>query len=160
VTAEMLTQPGHLFAPPVAVRSGPGVQLSWMLKTAPVTARLEILDSVGTVLRTFVTDTTRPDSTRGRGEGGGAGGGRFGGQVFLPKAAGLQRLTWDLRTEGIATFPGMILWGAGTAGPAVPPGRYTARLVADGLTLTTPVTVRRNPLLTDVSDADLRAQYA
>jgi hypothetical protein len=54
----------------------------------------------------------------------------------------------------------MILWGAGTAGPAVPPGRYTARLVADGLTLTAPITVRRNPWFTDVSDADLRAQYA
>jgi hypothetical protein len=54
----------------------------------------------------------------------------------------------------------MILWGAGTQGPAVPPGRYTARLVADGLTLTAPISVKRNPLLTDVSDADLRAQYA
>jgi hypothetical protein len=54
----------------------------------------------------------------------------------------------------------MILWGAGTSGPAVPPGRYTARLVADGLTLTTPITVRRNPWLPDVTDADLKAQYA
>jgi len=158
-TAELLAQPGHLFTPPAGVRSGPGVTLSWNLKTAPVTARLEILDSAGAVLRTFVTDTTRPDSTRGA-EGGGGGGGRFGAGPFLPKAAGLQRLTWDLRADGITSFPGMILWGAGTAGPAVPPGRYSARLMADGLTFTAPVTVRRNPWFTDVSDADLRAQYA
>jgi ATP-dependent helicase YprA (DUF1998 family) len=53
----------------------------------------------------------------------------------------------------------MILWGASTSGPALPPGRYTARLVADGRTLTAPVTVTRNPLLA-ATDADLRAQYA
>jgi hypothetical protein len=43
---------------------------------------------------------------------------------------------------------------------ALPPGRYTVRLTADGRTLTAPVTVRRNPWITDVTDADLRAQYA
>jgi photosystem II stability/assembly factor-like uncharacterized protein len=157
-SAEIVAKDGHLFTPPVAVRSGPGVTLSWMLKTAPVSAKLEILDSAGAVLRTFQTDTTRPDSTRAA--AGGGGGGRFGGQTFLPKAGGLQRISWDLRGEGIATFPGMILWGAGTSGPAVPPGRYTARLTADGLTLSAPVVVRRNPWLADVTDADLRAQYA
>ena len=54
----------------------------------------------------------------------------------------------------------MILWGAGTAGPALPPGRYTVRLTMDGKTLTTPLAVKRNPWLTDVTDADLHAQYA
>jgi hypothetical protein len=65
-----------------------------------------------------------------------------------------------LRTQGIASFDKMILWGAGTNGPAVPSGRYTARLVADGRSLTTPLTVVRNPRTPDVTDADLRAQYA
>lgn len=54
----------------------------------------------------------------------------------------------------------MILWGAGTNGPAVPPGRYTVRLTADGKTASAPVTVVRNPRLPEVTDADLRAQYA
>ena len=53
----------------------------------------------------------------------------------------------------------MILWGATTAGPTVPPGRYTVRLTADGRTLTAPVTVARNPHLESVTAADLRAQY-
>ena len=69
-------------------------------------------------------------------------------------------MTWDLRAEGITGFPGMIFWGAGTAGPAVPPGRYSIRLTADGEILTAPVSIRRNPRITDVSDADFRAQYA
>jgi hypothetical protein len=73
--------------------------------------------------------------------------------------AGINRLLWDLRAQGITPFPKMILWGASPNGPAVPPGHYTVRLVADGRTLTSAVTVVRNPWLS-ATDADLRAQYA
>ncbi|MGH7695025.1 MAG: glycosyl hydrolase, partial [Gemmatimonadaceae bacterium] len=45
------------------------------------------------------------------------------------------------------------------SGPAVPPGRYSVRLTADGKTATTALRVVRNPWITDVTDADLRAQY-
>jgi photosystem II stability/assembly factor-like uncharacterized protein len=157
-TPDLPARSAHLFTPPAGVRSGPGVPISWFLPTAPASLRLEILDSTGAVLRTFTADTARSDSARG--PGGGGGGGRFGGPVFLPRGPGLQRITWDLRAEGITAFPGMILWGASTAGPAVPPGRYTVRLTADGQVLTAPITVRRNPWITDVTEADLRAQYA
>jgi hypothetical protein len=54
----------------------------------------------------------------------------------------------------------MVLWGASTAGPAAPPGRYTVRLTVDGREQTKPIVVRRNPLFKDVTDADLRAQFA
>ena len=67
---------------------------------------------------------------------------------------------WDGRYAGATTFPGMILWGASTTGPAAAPGTYRIRLNVDGKELTQPVTVKRNPLFTDVSDADLRAQFA
>jgi len=152
-TPAILASEAHMFTPPVGVRSGSGMVLSWWLKAPFKSARLEILDSAGATLRTFEPDTTKPDSTRA------AGGGRRGGTTYLPKEAGLQRLQWDLRTEGIASFPGMILWGAGTSGPAVPPGRYTARLTVDGRRLTAPIVVKRNPWITDVTDADLVAQY-
>ena len=152
----VLASDAHLFASPAGVRSGPGLTISWMLRKAPTNVRLEILDSAGAVLRTFVPDTARSDSA-----GAPAGEGRRrGGEAFLPKEAGVQRINWDLRAQGITSFPGMIFWGAGTSGPAVPPGRYTARLVADGTTLTSPLVVVRNPRLTDVTDADLRAQFA
>jgi len=156
VSPEILAKDGYLFTPPAGVRSGPGVIISWYLKAAPVSARLEILDSVGALLRTFEPDTAKPDSSRA----GGGGGRRGGGESYLPKGAGIQHMTWDLRARGVTGFPGMIYWGAGTAGPAVPPGRYTLRLTADGQTQTAPVSVRRNPWLTDITDADLRAQYA
>jgi hypothetical protein len=53
----------------------------------------------------------------------------------------------------------MILWGATTNGPLAVPGTYQVRLSVDGKTLTRPVTVRKNPLLTDVTLADLREQF-
>ena len=152
---ETFAEDAHLFTPPPGVRSGPGVVLSWSLKAVAARATLEILDSAGTVLRTFVPDTAKPDSTAGA-----RAGGRRGGETFLPNEAGLNRLVWDLRAQGVTPFPGMILWGAGTAGPAVPPGRYTARLIADGKRVTAPLLVKRNPYLPEVSDADMAAQYA
>jgi hypothetical protein len=54
----------------------------------------------------------------------------------------------------------MILWGAGTNGPVLPPGRYTARLTADGRIASAPIRITRNQRITDVTDADLHAQYA
>ncbi|HEX6642475.1 MAG TPA: glycosyl hydrolase, partial [Thermoanaerobaculia bacterium] len=58
------------------------------------------------------------------------------------------------------TFPGMILWGASTAGPMAPPGTYQVRMTVDGRTMTQPLVVKRHPLYTDVSDADLQEQFA
>jgi len=103
-------------------------------------------------LRTVAADTSSGSATAARGR-------RRGGEATIPTRAGINRFQWDLRSEGIVSFPGMIFWGAGTAGPAVPPGRYTARLTAGNRVVTAPLVVKRNPWITDVTDADLLAQY-
>jgi photosystem II stability/assembly factor-like uncharacterized protein len=157
-TPTILAADAHLYTPPVAVRSASGATLVYNFKTVPKRAVLEILDSTGVVLRKFEADTLTPAQRAAQPAAGG--GRRGGGPSILPIAAGMNRLNWDLRIESIPSFPGMVLWGAGTAGPAVPPGTYTARLIADGATLTAPITVKRNPRLPEVTDADLRAQYA
>ena len=54
----------------------------------------------------------------------------------------------------------MILWGATTQGPVAVPGTYQVRLVAGGRTLTQPLEVRKHPLDTDVTQADLEEQFA
>ncbi len=148
----------RFFTPPTAVRSGPNLILSWWLKAPAKAARLDILDSVGAVVRTMEADTT-PRAVRDS-LAAAEPGARFRGGPSLPNAAGINRLVWDLRAQGASTFPGMILWGASTSGPTLPPGRYTARLVADGQTVTAPIRIARNPRITDVSDQDLHAQYA
>jgi photosystem II stability/assembly factor-like uncharacterized protein len=168
--ARVLASDVHLFTPPAAVRSGPGVVLSWRVASLPAAVRLEILDSTGAVLRTFAPDTFRVDSLRpGMSKADSlrvdsvrtrvAQLRRFAGTP-LPRRAGVNHLLWDLRAQPVIGFPGMILWGARLDGPAVPPGRYTVRLTADGQVRTAAMTVSRNPRIADVSAADLRAQYA
>ena len=62
--------------------------------------------------------------------------------------AGCNTFRWDLRYAPATTFPGMILWGATTNGPPARAGHVQVRLTADGKTLTQPLIVRSNPLLT------------
>ncbi len=147
----------YLFAPPPAIRSTDGATITYWLKHPAKQVSIDILDAAGHVIREYKPDTTNG----GRGGRGGRGGGRGGFGGGAPsKAEGVNHFTWDLRYEPAKSFDGMILWGASTQGPAARPGRYTVRLVADGRTQNQPVTVKRNPLFTDVSDADLQAQFA
>jgi photosystem II stability/assembly factor-like uncharacterized protein len=152
-TPSVMAASMHLYAPPVGLRSSPGATLTWRFAEKPKRASLAILDSAGAVLREFTGDTAAPAA-------GAPGGRRRGTSSTFPLAAGITRFSYDLRSTGIESFPGMILWGAGTAGPALPPGRYSVRLTADGKTLSAPLTIQRSPLLPEVTDADLRAQYA
>jgi photosystem II stability/assembly factor-like uncharacterized protein len=88
-------------------------------------------------------------------EGGGRG---RGGAPTAPMTAGLNRVTWNLAYAGATAFPGMVLWGGSTNGPAALPGTYQVRLTADGRTQTQPLVIRRHPLR-DISDADLKEQF-
>jgi len=74
-------------------------------------------------------------------------------------SAGLNRAVWNLEYPGATTFPGMILWGASTSGPAALPGTYQVRLTVDGKSQTQPLIVKKHPLR-PVSDADLQEQFA
>jgi hypothetical protein len=74
--------------------------------------------------------------------------------------AGMNRFTWNLRSEDAVGFTGMIMWAAGTAGPVIPPGTYTVRLtVGDQPPQTQTFQVRADPRA-GASQADLDEQYA
>ena len=73
-------------------------------------------------------------------------------------APGLNSVSWDLRYPGATSFPGMILWGGGIAGPAAPPGTYQVRMTVDGQAQAQQLVVKRHPLFT-ATDADLREQF-
>jgi photosystem II stability/assembly factor-like uncharacterized protein len=163
-----------LFSPAGAVRSGTPASIQYWLKRPAQRLTVEIVDGRGRSVRTY--KGTPADSAGGRGggrggrggggegaeqgdEGGGGGRGRGGG-AGPSMAAGIHTFNWDLRSESATTFPGMILWGATTAGPAVVPGSYQVKMTVDGRTETRPLTVRRNPLITDVTLADMQEQFA
>src|ERR1035438_771554 len=74
--------------------------------------------------------------------------------------SGSNRFVWDLRYPGAATFPGIVLRYANPGqGPTAPPGKYMVRLAANGVSETKPLIIRRDSRRTDVTDADLEAQF-
>ncbi len=147
----------HLFAPPAAIRSTGGAEIMYWLKQPAKSVGLDIVDASGKVIRSYKPDT----STKAKADSAPDEGFRFRRGPSAPsKAAGLNHFTWDLRYQSATDFPGMILWGGGTQGPAAPPGNYRVRLVVDGHTFTQPIEVKANPLFTDVTNADMQAQFA
>ncbi len=105
---------------------------------------LEILDSSGTVIRTYSSDDDE--------DGGNP----------LPVAAGLNRFVWDLQHESPEVPDGVQVWGY-TGGPKAAPGTYTARLSSGGAMNRealgeTTFEVRLDPRLHDVTDARLAEQ--
>src|SRR5438477_11923891 len=144
--------------PAKAVSRTPGFAITIALKHDAQRVTIDVLDSAGHVLRSFFQDTTHRDTTRAdslrRDSVRTAAEESFGPPAgpFTSAKAGVNRLTWDLRYAPATSFPGMILWGANTAGPAAPPGRYTVRLTVDGREQTKPLVVRRNPTFIDVTD--------
>jgi photosystem II stability/assembly factor-like uncharacterized protein len=134
MTPEVAGAAVHLFAPGPAYRRARPAYIDFVLGAAARSVTVEISDGTGTTVR------------------------RFGGERLTQ--AGMHRVRWDLRYEGAVTFPGMILRSAEPdRGPLAPPGTYRVRLTADGEVREQTLTVRKDPRLTTVTDADLQAQF-
>ncbi|HEX2189951.1 MAG TPA: hypothetical protein VHG51_13685 [Longimicrobiaceae bacterium] len=152
----------HLFDPVDPVRAvGPGVAVYYRLARPAKRVTLEFLDTQGRVIRSF-TGTPADTVKKSEGQGGGDDddGPPGGADPKVPVKAGMHRFVWNLRVPGPTTFPGMILWAAGSNGPRVVPGTYRVRLTADGARQEQEFTVRMDPRLTGVTQADLERQFA
>ncbi|MGH9767936.1 MAG: hypothetical protein ACREAB_10925, partial [Blastocatellia bacterium] len=158
----------HLFKPRAAYRmrytamSGPGspehppagAHVDYYLTAEPAgESKLEVLDENGRVVRTIssqAANQTAVQSGRGATLGGDEEmrGPRSGPTLprTLPKKAGSNRFTWDLRYDG--------------GGPLVAPGKYQLKLSGDGWSRTQALEVRLDPRLEKdgVTIADLREQ--
>jgi len=142
-----------LFKPAGAARGVAGASIWYFLNTAPKDGTLEILDTTGKVIRTFPVATKPANAAADA-----APEGPPTSITSAPANAGLNRFQWDLRSQPVVSFPGMILWGATTNGPMVLPGSYQIRLTVDGKTQSQSVNVRKHPLR-DLPDADLLSQF-
>ena len=123
---------------PVGTNPPAGAIINYWL-TAPDSTGLtiEIAGADGKVVRAF---SSKPKPSLGPVRGGG------GDSRPAPAKRGLNRLSWDLRTEPVERIAGLFL-ASGTSGYRVPPGTYTVRLTTGGRTYTQPLTVRSDPRL-------------
>jgi photosystem II stability/assembly factor-like uncharacterized protein len=159
LSSGVLSGAAHLFTPHPVIRSVNRAGIDyWLVKDAD-TVTIDILDSSGTVVRSYLGSAeAEKKRTAAADDEEGGGGGR--GAVRPPaRKAGGNRFTWDLRYAGPKTFEGIIFWGAQTdSGPTAAPGRYQVRLTANGVSETRPLAVSRDPRLA-ATDADLAEQF-
>jgi photosystem II stability/assembly factor-like uncharacterized protein len=170
--------PAFLFKPRDAVRTvraggfgrtslvqypQPGAMIDYYFAAEPSgDIKLEILDTVGKVVRTF--SSAAPAAGESRAEAAPSeeeeeGGFRSrGGPTRLDKTAGMHRFGWDLR------YPGP--WQSesrpeGPNGPAAVPRNYSVRLTAGTFTSTQPLVVIEDPRIvkSGVTTAELREQF-
>lgn len=103
-------------------------------------ATLEIVDSSGSVIRTF---STKPDKEKD--------------ELPLSLAPGLNRFRWDMRYPSAESFPGLVMWSGSVRGPQATPGTYTATLQYGESTETTEFEIAADPRST-ATDEDYRLQ--
>ncbi|MFN0180410.1 MAG: WD40/YVTN/BNR-like repeat-containing protein [Gemmatimonadales bacterium] len=165
----ILTAAAHLYTPKPAVRRVYPAVFHYTLRTPADTVRLAVLDSAGRVVREWIGTAATTDSAvkaqiKAAAQSDSLKGcvaGRVQPIVGPPVRAGLNQFTWDLTYPGPTVFDCMIIWSANPlAGPKAPPGRYAVRLVANGVTMTKPFVLRRDPRLKGATDADLHRQFA
>ena len=151
-----------LFDPANAVRSvSRGVVIDYFLKEPADSVSIEILDAKGQSIRTFVST---PEESAGGQRQGAAEQDDEEGPSRTPVARvtnrkGMNRFTWDMRYPNARDFPNLIMWAATTRGPMAPPGQYSVKLNAGGLTRTQAFEISRNTAVPNVTDADLLEQF-
>ncbi len=74
--------------------------------------------------------------------------------------SGLNSFAWNMRYPDVSAFEGMIMWAAGTQGPTAPPGTYQVRMLVDGRPVGTETFALKKDPRTNVTPADLAAQFA
>ena len=176
---QVASAPVHLFTPRDAVRGLNQATIQYSLAKQTDTVKIEILDASGRVIRTMIGGHRDTTAKRGARSGARAGSGgamadsvaksetagcetsRRGRQALPTGERGLNRVAWDLRYPGAVSFPCLIMWGASAErGPVAVPGEYRVRITANGVTQTQPLTVRIDPRLKGVTQADLAEQFA
>jgi photosystem II stability/assembly factor-like uncharacterized protein len=78
--------------------------------------------------------------------------------VRVPNKAGMNQFGWNMRYPDAARFDGMIMWAGSVTGPMAPPGAYSVRMTAGGVTQTHPFRLKKDPR-SDATDADVLAQF-
>jgi photosystem II stability/assembly factor-like uncharacterized protein len=146
---------------PIGANPPNGAVVYYELKSRPTTdVVLEFLDASGKLIQKYTAAAPKPAPTPAPGAAqvqrppeqpaapSGEESEQFafrGGPPRVTTTAGLNRFIWNMHYADAATFPGLIMWAAGTQGPRIVPGTYTVRLTANGQTQTQTFEVRKDP---------------
>jgi photosystem II stability/assembly factor-like uncharacterized protein len=153
----------HLFQPRTVLRGLNRASVDYYLAKEADSVKIDILDSTGALVRSFEGSAEAEKKRQAAAAAAGGGDEEDGPRnpVRLPtRKAGANRFSWDLRYPGATSFEGLIMWGAqNDQGPLAVPGRYQVRLVVGGVSKTQPLTIERDPRATNISQADLEAQF-
>jgi len=156
MTTAVETADTHLFTPVAAIR-GRGMSLDYWLKSAPQgPITIEISDASGKVIRTFTGRAPVAGAEENPAGGGGRGG--FGGGAVPTVNVGMNRFTWDLRTDPPSQVPNAVYWGGRASGVTISTGTYNVKLTAGGQSYTAKVDVKTDPRL-HVTQEDLDKQF-
>jgi photosystem II stability/assembly factor-like uncharacterized protein len=151
-----------LFDPADGMRSvSQGVMIDYYLQQPADHLNIDILDARGNLVAAFTG--VRPDE-KPKPEVPAAGTGeespRAAAQARVTVRAGMNRFVWDMRYPDATGFPKIILWAGSLRGPMAPPGNYQVRLATAGQTQMQSFAIVKNPMLTNITDADLQEQFA
>ena len=163
----------HLFPPSTPARVRPhrsnaekdccdnpprGVILDyWLKENAGAEMKLEIRDGQGRLVRTL-TSTAEPQMIPPGDPD--AEPGQKAAEPALSSEPGLHRAVWDMTWQAPRWIENArVDWGDVTRGPLAVPGRYTARLLANGESVEVPVEIAADPRAAS-SQADLETQLA
>ena len=129
-----------------------GAPLYYYLKEeSKETAKLEILDAQGKVIRTYTSEEKATEEAPEEGD-------KEDEAEHIPVKAGPNVFAWDLRYEPPTKIPAAIYDEGEPVGPLVMPGSYQARLTVKGKTSTAPIEVKIDPRLKS-STEDLQKQF-
>jgi photosystem II stability/assembly factor-like uncharacterized protein len=120
-----------------------GAIIHYYMSAPDSTVKVDIVDTRGTVVRTFSTDTAAS---------------RQNGVAPLSNKLGGNRLIWDLTYAGPRYPEKAVTWGY-TGGVKAPPGEYRVRLTAHGTTMEKAFRVLGDPRLTNITQADYDEQF-
>jgi hypothetical protein len=165
----IMNEDARLFAPSTVMRSRvghskrrrdaigenpvAGAPLYYYLKDeSKETAKLEILDAKGQVIRTYTSEEEK------KSEEAPEEGDKDDEVEHIPVKAGPNVFVWDLRYEPPTKIPAAIYDEGEPVGPLVMPGSYQARLTVKGKTSTAPIEVKMDPRL-KTSTEDLQKQF-
>ncbi|HKK27941.1 MAG TPA: hypothetical protein VKB18_07650, partial [Gemmatimonadota bacterium] len=135
---------------------GPAIFDLWLGRVPEAGVDMEVVGPDGTVAARW--STSAPGRGSGAEEDEEAAGGAPGARE-LDLHAGENRLEWDLRYPGPNLAEGAVMDLGYTGGPTAVPGTYTVRVSSGDWTAERSFEVRKDPRFTDVTTADLQAQF-